>query len=135
MRTAERWLVLEAGTHCVELQPAACSAAAAAAPAAPACCRRRAGASPAAARPPACAPRPAAAVGYAAFVGSMRLAQRLSPLSSGYRALPTAQQLEWCNRAPSTLHAVAITAATAWLFLASPVFSEDHVSWRGASAA
>lgn len=31
------------------------------------------------------------------------------------------------RRAPSTLHAVAITAATAYLFLASPVFSEDHV--------
>lgn len=39
-----------------------------------------------------------------------------------------------CRRAPSTLHAVAITAATAYLFIVSPVFSKDHVSHRLAHA-
>lgn len=72
----------------------------------------------------------AAVVGYAVYMGSLWAAQRLSPLSSGYRKLSAAERLEWEGRLPSTLHALVITGATIYLFLCSPVFAEDHAGDR-----
>ncbi|KAL4424130.1 hypothetical protein ABPG75_001431 [Micractinium tetrahymenae] len=63
-------------------------------------------------------------------MGSLWVAQRLSPLSSGYRKLSAAERLGWEGRLPSTLHALAITGATIYLFLCSPVFAEDHTGDR-----
>lgn len=67
----------------------------------------------------------AAAVGYAAYMATLRLSQRLSPLSSHYRALSATDRLEWDGRMPSTLHAIISTAVTTYLFFCTTVFSHD----------
>ena len=78
----------------------------------------------------------AAGVGYAAYLGSLRLAHFLSPLlSQRYRDMPAPERLEWNARLPSTLHAVAITAATVYLFVWSPVFADGAPRPQGGSAA
>ena len=92
MRQHEIWLVVEAGKHRAQQAPARC--------------RRR--------RRHRCRQLPpptlntgvpaaihgvsAAAVGYAVYMASLRLAQRVSPMFSGYRALSKEQQLEWDGR-------------------------------------
>ncbi|EFN50743.1 hypothetical protein CHLNCDRAFT_142545 [Chlorella variabilis] len=70
----------------------------------------------------------AAGVGYAVYMGSLRLAQAVSPrLVTRYREMTATEQLEWDGRLPSTIHAFAITAATLYLFLLSPVFAAGAV--------
>lgn len=86
--------------------------------------RRRLLASPPTPPPP---PTVAALAGAVGYLGALRLALCLSPRVEAYRAMSREEQLEWDSRVPSTLHALAITAAAAYLFLCSPVFSADHV--------
>lgn len=101
MRTAERWLVVEAGKRAGGPADSCAAAAAAAACKPPASVCPLPGCPPTA---PACADFPAhqptaAVVGYAAYMASLRAAQRLSPrLSSEYRRMAPQLQLEWDGR-------------------------------------
>lgn len=63
-------------------------------------------------------------LGSMAYMGSLGLSQRLSPLLPAYRKLPEREQLEWDARLPSTVHALVITAATIYLSIFSSVFGE-----------
>ncbi|KAL4853815.1 Flap endonuclease 1 [Chlorella vulgaris] len=70
----------------------------------------------------------AAAAGCVCYLLSFRLSDVLSlRLISRYRSWAAREQLEWNGRLPSTLHALAITFITAYLFLVSSVFAKDKI--------
>lgn len=65
-----------------------------------------------------------ALAGAAAFLGSMWLMRQVSRrISKSYRSLSAEEQLEWDGKAPSTLHAIIITAAAIFITFWTDTFA------------